>query len=79
MGAYISHISMHVSKYVCVLIAIIGAMVYRARSQDSVLSVSVRKVHVVFSTAEFKDGGKPCPKTRETAALRRAIQKASRT
>ena len=27
----------------------------------------------------FKDGGKPCPKTRETAALRRGIQKASRT
>ena len=27
----------------------------------------------------FKGGRKPCPKTRETAALRRGIPKASRT
>ena len=41
--------------------------------------VSVRRVHVVLSTAGFKGGGKPCHKTRETAALWRGIQKASRT
>ena len=31
----------------------------------------VSGVHVVFSTARFKGGGKPCPKTRKTAGLRR--------
>ena len=36
--------------------------------------VSVRRVHVVLWTAGFKGGGKPCRKTRETAALRRGIQ-----
>ena len=36
-----------------------------ARSQDLSLSVSVRRVHVIFSTARFKGVGKPCPKTRE--------------
>ena len=35
--------------------------------------VSVRSVHVVLWTAGFKGGGKPCLKTRETAALRRGI------
>ena len=49
------------------------------QSQDLVMSVSVRRVSVVFSTAGFKGGGKPCRKTRETAALRRGIEKASRT
>ena len=34
-----------------------------------VMSVSVRRVHVVLSTAGFKGGGKPCRKTHETAAL----------
>ena len=43
------------------------------------MSMSERRVHVVFSTAGFKGGGKPCRKTSETAALRRGIQKASRT
>ena len=38
--------------------------------QASASSVAVRMVHVVFSTAGFKGVGKPCPKTRETAALR---------
>ena len=39
------------------------------------MSVSVRRVHVVLSTAGFKGGGKPCHKTRETAALRRGIHR----
>ena len=64
---------------VCVFMALITTLVLCARSQDLVMSVSVRRVHVVFSTAGFKGGGKTCPKTRETAALRRGIQDASRT
>ena len=32
--------------------------------------VPVRRVHSVFSTARFKGGGEPWPKTRETAALK---------
>ena len=59
--------------------ALITTLVLRARSQDFVLSVSVRIVHVVLSNAGFKDGGKPCHKTRDTAALQRGIQKTSRT
>ena len=55
---------------------LITRMVLRARSQDSVLSVSVRREDVVFSTAGFKGGEKPCPKTRATASLRRGIEKA---
>ena len=46
----------------------ITAMVLCARPQDS--SVSLRRVHVVFSTAGFKGGGKKCPKTREAVADR---------
>ena len=42
--------------------ALTAAVVLSAMSQDSVLSVSVRRVHVVFPTAEFKGGEKPCPK-----------------
>ena len=56
----------------------ITAMVLCDRSQDSLLSVSVRMVPVVFSTTGFTDGGKPCHKTCETVALRRGIQQASR-
>ena len=59
--------------------AIIIAMVLCARYQDSLLAVSVRRVHIVFSTAGFKGGEKQCSETRENAALRRGIQKASRT
>ena len=58
--------------------ALITALVLRARSQDSLRSVSVRWVPAVFSTAGFMRGGKPCPKTRKTTELRRGIQKASR-
>ena len=48
---------------------------------DLVASVTVptRTVHVVLSTAGLKSGGKPCHKTRETAALRRTIQKTLHT
>ena len=53
-------------------------MVFCATSQDLVMSVSVRRVQVVFSTAAFKSGGKSCPKTRETVTLWRGIQKAPR-
>ena len=59
--------------------ALITTQVLCAKSQDSSLSVSVRRLHVVFSTVGFKGAGKPCPKTRETAILRRGIQKASCT
>ena len=55
--------------------ALITAMVSCARSQDSLPLVSVRRVHDVFSNAGFNGGGKPCPMTRETVALRRGIQK----
>ena len=66
--------------YVCTgVMALLTAMILCARSQDSLLSVSVRMVHVVFSAAGFKGGGKPSPKTRDTAMLRRGIYKASCT
>ena len=42
--------------------AFMTALVLCARSQDLVLSVSVRRVHVVFSAAGFTGGGKPFPK-----------------
>ena len=55
--------------------AIITAMVSFARSKDSLRSVSVRiRKHVVFSTAGFNDGGKPC--LGRAAALLKGIQKA---
>ena len=41
------------------LMALITALVLCARSQDSLLSVLMRRVHVVFSTAGFMGGGKP--------------------
>ena len=56
------------SMYVCVCVcmgfmALITAMVLCARFQDSLLSVSVRRVHAVFSTAAFKGREKVCSKT----------------
>ena len=64
------------STHVCMgFIVLITAMVLCAKSQDLLLSVSVRGANVLFSTAVFMDGRKPCPKTRETTALRRGIQK----
>ena len=66
--------------YVCIgFMVLITALVLCTRYQDLVMSMSVRRVHVVFLTAGFKGGEKPCPKTRETTALKRGIQKASRT
>ena len=62
--------------YVCVFMALITTLVLCARSQDSEMSVSVRRVYVVSLNAGFKGGGKPFRKTRETAALRIGILKA---
>ena len=59
--------------------ALLSTMVSCARSQDSLLSVSVCRVHVVNSSARFKGGSKACIKTHETAALRRDIRKGSRS
>ena len=56
--------------YVCVFMALITTLGLCGRSQDLAMSVSVRRVHVVFSTAGYKGGGEPCRKTRQTAALR---------
>ena len=61
--------------YVYVFMALIITLVMCARSQGLVMPVSVRRVHVVFSTAGFNGGGKRFRKTRETTALRRGIQK----
>ena len=55
--------------------ALITAMVMCAKSQDSLMSVSVRRVHVIFSTAELKGGGKPYPKTRERPHCEEASRK----
>ena len=52
----------------------ITAMLLCGRSQDSVHSVSVRRVHFVFLTAGFKVGRNPCPRIRETATLQRGIR-----
>ena len=40
--------------YVRVFVALISNLFLCARSQDLVMSVSVRRVHVVFSTAGFR-------------------------
>ena len=60
---------------VCVCVGfttLITPMVLYARSQVSLLSVSVLTVHVVLSTAGFKGGENPCHKTRGTVAPREA-------
>ena len=54
---------------------LVTAIIFCAMSQDSLLSVSVSRAHVVFSTAGVKGAGKRCPRKRETAALQRGIQK----
>ena len=59
--------------------ALITTLVLYARSQDLVIPMSVRTVHVAFSTAGFKGGGKPCRKSRETAALNRLAAYDSRS
>ena len=50
------------------LLAFLPIMVVCTRSQDSLLLVSVLRVHVVFSTDGFTGGAKPSPKIRGTAA-----------
>ena len=72
-------VKLYECTYVCVFMALITTLILCAKFQELVMSMSVRRVHVVFSTAGFKGGGKPCRKTRETAALRRGIQETSRT
>ena len=61
--------------YVGFMALITNTLVLCARSGDSLLSVSVRREHAVFSTAGFTGGRRPCPKARETAALRSGIKK----
>ena len=61
------------------VMALIPAKVLCARSQCSILSVSLCRVRVASSTAGFKGGRNPCSKTCETTTLRRGIQKASHT
>ena len=64
------YLRMYECMYVCIgFMAIISAMVLCARFHDSLPSVSVRRVHVVFSTAGLKSGGKSYSKARDTAAL----------
>ena len=54
----LSHSSFSGLGYVCMsFIALITALVLCARSQDPLMSVSARRVHVAFSTAGLKGGG----------------------
>ena len=60
--------------FVCVFfMALTTTLVLCARSQDFVISVSVRRVHVVLSTSGFKGGGKPCRKTRDSEGPFRSL------
>ena len=53
--------NVHPGMHVCTdFMALTRDMVLCASSQDSVFSVSERRVHVVFWTAGCKGGGKPC-------------------
>ena len=72
-------VCMYVCMYVCVFMALITTLVLCARSQDLEMSCQCVGYMSVLWTAGFKGGGKPCHKTRETATLRRGIQKTSRT
>ena len=51
---------MRYRMYVCVFMSLITTLVLCDRSQDLVMIVSVRRVHIVFSTAGFKGGEKLC-------------------
>ena len=53
-----------VCMYVCMgaYMALITALILCARPQDSLLSVSVLRVHVVLSASGFSGGGNPCQK-----------------
>ena len=57
---------------------LVTAMVLCARSQDSLLLPSVRRMHIVFGIGVFK-GGKPRLNTLETTELRRRFLISSRT
>ena len=59
------------SMYVCIFMALVSTLVLCARSQDSLLSVSERRVHTVFSAVGFKGEGKPFAKTRESNTVER--------
>ena len=64
--------------FVCVVfMTLITATVLFARSQDNLLPVSMRWLHVVYSTTGFTGGGEQCHKTREIAAMLRGIQEGS--
>ena len=57
---------------VCVFMgfmAPITAMALFVRSQDSLLPVSARRVHVAFSTFRFKGNGKSCPEERHPESI----------
>ena len=71
---------MHVVFTLCIqamcFLALVTALVLCASYHNFIMSVSVRRVCRVLKSTVFKGGGKPCRKTRETATLRRGIQKA---
>ena len=77
--SHISSVSNDLQHVCRVFMALITALFLYARSYDSLLLVSVGRVHVVFSIAKFKSGGKPWLEAREATLLRIGIQKASRT
>ena len=59
------HAGMHV--YVCIgFVSLRTSMGVYAKSQESLMLVSVRRVHVALPTAGFKGGGEPSVETRET-------------
>ena len=47
-----------VSGVLTALITLMTTMVSYTKPQDSILSVSLRRIHAVFSTTGFKDGGR---------------------
>ena len=56
-------------------LALITATVLCAMSHDSLLSMSVRRVHVVSRLPDLRAEENRPPKTSETAALRRDTEK----
>ena len=66
--------------YVCMgFMALKTALVLCAMSQDSLLSASVRRLHVVFSTAGLKGGESRVIRHVKPPSLPRVIKQASRT
>ena len=71
--------SMH-GMIVCIgFIALLTTVLLGVRCQDLLLSVSARRIHVVFSTARFKGGRKLChvkpPRCGETFRKPRALSR----